>query len=129
MSITELQNAVASSDPAVAAAAEAALRNYCRETFPALSGDLDDRELVVCYETALWCRDDSPERYWLRTWYLQQLLNDRQCDWATPTAKSTVGRLLTFLADEVSRWTARRSRHSVEILNSLTEIVEQLRRQ
>jgi hypothetical protein len=129
MNLTELQNNLASSDPSVATDAEQTLLTVARVTFPAPFEKLDDAQLLAYYEAALDKRDDDVDTNWLRTWYVQRLLNDRQCDGSTPKPETKVGALLVFLADEVSRWTARSGRYSVRILDALTEIVCCLRRQ
>ena len=127
MNLTELQNNLASSDPHVVADAEQTLLAVARVTFPAPFEKLDDAQLLAYYEAALDKRDSDVDTYWLRTWYVQRLLNDRQCGGSTPTPETTVGALLVFLADEASRWTARSGRYSVRILDGLTEIIWHLR--
>jgi hypothetical protein len=127
MNLTELQYSLASSDKEVAAEAEQILLTVARVTFPAPFDVLTDEQLLAYYEAALDRRDDNVDTYWLRTWYLQRLLNQRQCAGSTPTPTTRVGALLVFLADEASRWTARSGRYSVGILDGLTEIIWHLR--
>jgi hypothetical protein len=98
----------------------------CHEAFPEFV-EMSDAELFRTYEETTLNRHDAG-RHWLRVWYLQRLMNARQSEGCRPSVTSAVGALLVFLADEVDRWTAKESRHSPEILNALTGIVEQLSR-
>ncbi len=136
MNLTEIQNNLASSDPHVVIDAEQALIAVAQDTFPDLS-TLDNDGLDSAYDIALSTRDayltkdpsgSRIERYWLRVWYIQQLMKGRGCAWSDPPSATPLGRLLTFLADEVNKWTGEGSRHSPEVIDALTEVVTQLRR-